>query len=114
MVKEPLESDEWRKPHHKKDTKHWCKGKTGRDHFPMISERTKFGWWTCMKAPQWALDRRPERLWLCYHDVTCIRCGKVLQWSLDDWRQCPDLPEEFKTENTEGLQMIQENRDDKA
>ena len=54
----------------RKDTKRWCKGKTGREHVPRLIVKGYNSDFTC--GPGW--DGR----WRCYHREACAVCGKIL------------------------------------
>lgn len=62
------------RPH--KDTRHWCKGKVGREHTPAIemppnAYRQDCGWITWNEVPWYS----------CHHVELCTTCGKHLRLS---------------------------------
>lgn len=76
------DDDRVRPSHKRKDTKRWCKGKVGREHFTAIQRSQIFG-----------IDH-PCHVgymgkWVCYHNVVCTVCGKILkEWGYGF--DCPD------------------------
>lgn len=85
----------------RKDTARWCRGKVGREHVPQVRQAQWASWlWskgkTCYRHENstW-LDR--EQHWVCYHELACESCGKILQHHLPYWscplftRPCKDL-----------------------
>jgi hypothetical protein len=67
----------------RKDRRRWCGGHKGREHVPVVTLNA-WGNQACgMRDRIW---RRPPE-WVCYHAVTCARCGKVLQYRAPE---CPD------------------------
>lgn len=92
----PPETDEHRKVHKKKDTKHWCKGKVGREHILVIEmskwpyRATECGW--SHELYPWQISSHVEAYrknhWICYHEVQCGKCGKIMEtWLSED--KCP-------------------------
>jgi hypothetical protein len=93
----------------RKDRRHWCKGKVGVDHVPMIQTSknsrwmlTKFGpdhphtrcqwegrhaWHRIFGQKQWLATE--EVFWFCRHERACANCGKILK-SYGIGRECPD------------------------
>lgn len=70
----------------KKNTREWCKGKVGRHHevemrrAPHVSDDTG--------CHRWPYGDEDSKIWLCYHQIYCVNCGKVLTHALGD--DCPD------------------------
>lgn len=80
----------------KKDTRRWCRGKVGVEHFPVIVKRT--GWYGlrgCERVTEeWALKLWPGRTWRCSHREECANCGKVVRHSIN-LVECPAyIPED--------------------
>jgi hypothetical protein len=75
----------------RKDTRHWCKGKEGREHGPVIEFRP----WSvsdkdCRWASRWTYDGVK---WHCLHAEVCSSCGKVLRdWGTLAATECPAYP----------------------
>jgi hypothetical protein len=79
----------------KKNTKRWCKGKVGVEHFPQVElshyyagSRTRMGKPTCYRSDQsW---RGNKQVWLCSHCIRCANCRKILHeaWDMEP-SQCP-------------------------
>jgi hypothetical protein len=70
----------------KKNTREWCRGKVGRYHDvevrrqPHVSDDTA--------CHRWPFGNSSYQIWLCYHQIYCVNCGKILNHSLGD--DCPD------------------------
>ena len=70
----------------KKDRKHWCKGKVGREHDYQLQERPN--------EPNWR-DKRCQPLdgssrydwWICKHALICQNCGRQEDITKE---QCPE------------------------
>lgn len=93
---EPLDSDEWKvNPKRKhKDTKHWCKGKVGREHVLETVEskwpynRNKCGLYKDLY--EWTIGNPYyENKWDCRHVIKCSVCGKHIKEFLSR-ADCPD------------------------
>lgn len=81
----------------KKNTREWCRGKVGRHHAveirlnPQIvsmNERASRET-TCHR---WQYGNERYRIWLCYHQIICVNCGKILTHALG--ADCPDRTSE--------------------
>lgn len=76
----------------KKNTKEWCRGKVGRYH------EVEVGWRKDVKSDaicHWFPFGNPDRgIWICYHQIICVNCGKILSHALGD--DCPDRTVEEK------------------
>lgn len=77
----------------RKNTRRWCRGKEGVEHVTEVrlskdaTYRAERGMpSTCYRA-EW-YDRR----WWCSHEEVCIKCGKIIRWTLDD--DCPNFTTE--------------------
>lgn len=91
---EPLESDEWRPKasQKRKDTKHWCKGKVGREHTPEVGlSKWPYNRNICGTAADiYSWDNGPFRnRWVCRHELVCTSCGKIIKHTLDR-DECPE------------------------
>lgn len=84
----------------RKDTRHYCKGKAGREHTPEIVRthdgfhQRQCGW---VGRYDYRLLRRGEDAaevrWLCTHEEHCSGCGKILRaWGSLDLTECPVYP----------------------
>ena len=60
----------------RKDRTRWCRGKVGVEHTPVLRPRDP-GWGdqerVCHRY-RWA-----EHLWVCYEQIVCTSCGKILK-----------------------------------
>lgn len=81
----------------KKNTKEWCRGKVGRHHEvevrldpQIVSMNERAG--RATTCHRWAYGSNEYRIWLCYHQIICVNCGKILNHSLGD--DCPDRTDE--------------------
>lgn len=89
----------------KKNTRKWCHGKTGVEHFPVMAMSSYATTWQC--RPGRTVPWRKSTLdwstldWQCWHRVLCAKCGKVLD-HFPPPQDCPDLPEEMKEKIHEG------------
>lgn len=86
MSKQPLETDDWKPSHKKKNTKKWCKGKVGVEHEPVVELDKNYGWLDNSGHARCTVpepdDDRP--LWMnCTHTVVCKNCEKVLKMHPD-------------------------------
>jgi hypothetical protein len=75
----------------RKDTKHWCKGRYGRAHLPVVQWSNWASYWTargrtCHGATRLFGTFRTS--WSCYHQIACQRCGKILNYSVPQ-EDCP-------------------------
>jgi hypothetical protein len=76
------------KPHAKKDTRRWCRGKPGAEHVLTIGKNHAAR--VCHEAADWQQMLFPGQKWRCYHIELCAECGRFMKaWP---WRQCPDRP----------------------
>lgn len=85
----------------KKNTKKWCKGKTGVEHKPEIrksryhasmGDKAFCRWvprWTGWRSGGW--DYKNPR-WLCFHEEFCTTCGKITRHTIDR-EECPEYKE---------------------
>jgi hypothetical protein len=79
----------------RKDTRNWCRGKTGVAHVPAIVFRSPM--WNDQAVCKWCplYSRGLDVTWCCYHREECDRCGKILRdgetFDLGDG-ECPDYP----------------------
>lgn len=80
-----------KRPPAKKNTKLWCKGKVGREHSPKIQMSRYAGARSCMVPSGWRLQMYPRSRWLCFHEIVCTGCDKIINHFLDP-DQCPDRP----------------------
>jgi hypothetical protein len=82
-----------RKPPGRKDTRQWCRGKTGREHQPTVVLAPYTTGAPCHLPSGWQLDCWPETPWTCAHREACSGCGKILR---DHGKllaaECPDYP----------------------
>ena len=75
----------------RKNTRDWCKGKTGVAHVPGLAEHvTGPRERPCEWRSRWSGDGIE---WNCHHREPCSRCGKVLRepWQIPD-EECPSYP----------------------
>jgi hypothetical protein len=75
----------------RKDTKRWCKGRYGREHRPVVQFSNWASYWiergrTCHETSGASTWMRES--WRCFHEITCERCGKILNYSVPK-EQCP-------------------------
>lgn len=77
----------------RKNTREWCRGKVGRRHEvevrldpQMVSMNDRAGRPTL--CHRWQYGNERYRLWICYHQIVCVNCGKILNHSLGS--DCPD------------------------
>jgi hypothetical protein len=75
----------------KKNTAKWCRGKVGVWHEIEIVKSKYFpnngcGWRT-------VLWKSNEMRYSCFHQKSCKNCGKVVDYFLDDKKECPDYKE---------------------
>lgn len=86
-----------KRPPAKKDTKHWCKGKVGREHTLAI-EMPQNAW---RRSCGWVTNVGSEPYYGCMHVELCTTCGKQLRhsyaWLQDSTdprflqpQECPD------------------------
>jgi hypothetical protein len=77
----------------RKDRRHWCKGKVGVPHRPVI----RLGKYAAFRVRY--VDRNPcyaatwlrrSNYWICSHERACEVCGKILEATLGE--SCPDRP----------------------
>jgi hypothetical protein len=84
----------------RKDTRHFCRGKAGREHVPEIVMTPQpfytgvpggeCGWTTHWSVRQRAYD---GVRWSCRHEERCASCGKVLRCTGQLTRaECPSYP----------------------
>lgn len=74
-----------------KDTRHWCKGKRGRAHVPVLVDRPVHPRDSpCQWGSRWSDE---EIAWRCRHREECQSCGKILRepWQLTA-AECPLYP----------------------
>lgn len=77
-------NDTAQRPHGRKDTKRWCRGKTGTEHEATLTTEPlgwpdgRCGW--CKWLPTF---------WACHHRIKCSRCGKILKRLLRE--DCPEF-----------------------
>jgi hypothetical protein len=94
-----------KRPPARKDTKHWCKGKVGREHTPAIELPANAWRRTC----GWTRIFADEMHWSCVHVELCTACGKHLR-PASGWLRNADhrhflMPEEcpqFKAQESGG------------
>jgi hypothetical protein len=74
----------------RKDTRRWCKGKTGREHVPAIVFRPWYGH-TCHVLEPGSWRDMARTGWHCEHVEQCSVCGRILReaWKLAP-SECPD------------------------
>lgn len=84
-----LGTDEWRKPHAKKDTVMWCGGHVGREHNPVMAKHKGPYMPDCGMGP--SLIHPDKTVWHCRHQVVCADCHKVIDQAVAE--DCPDRPE---------------------
>jgi len=86
----------------KKNTRKWCKGKEGREHKPETVRSTFYNGPLFEKKDCHFVThhviKNGERVplpprWVCYHDVRCTECGKVLE-SFLPMEKCPTYQRE--------------------
>lgn len=81
------------RPHARKDTRRWCKGKPGREHALEIVFRPWYGR-TChaLDPGHWLNFSGGD--WHCEHREACSQCGKILRegWKLAR-EECPNWRE---------------------
>jgi hypothetical protein len=70
----------------KKNTKEWCRGKVGRHHEVEVRRVPHLGHDT--DCHRWPYGDEFSKIWLCYHEIHCVNCGKILKHTLGD--DCPD------------------------
>jgi hypothetical protein len=76
----------------RKNTKLWCKGKTGVAHVPEVRlGKYATSPWRRGTPPCYRADWSPKSWW-CNHETYCTTCGKILVHSLGD--RCPDYAAE--------------------
>lgn len=75
----------------RKDTRRWCRGHPGREHQPQTIRGSRYGIWADKCGPRRGWLRRPAGPWLCWHEIRCQACSKVLVYSFSmKPGQCPD------------------------
>jgi hypothetical protein len=84
-----------KRPPGKKDTRSWCKGKTGVPHrIQLVRVAWRPGGSTaCGWVPGYVHRRGGiyEVTWSCCHQEQCSRCGRHFRWRLKP-QECPDWP----------------------
>lgn len=102
--KAPPKSDNWKKPHNKKNTKKWCKGVVGREHITRIELMTTYSRvYVCGERhkvfPFYVDKPKTDTIrWACFHQEVCTVCRKVLAWNLRKER-CPDYIKQYGVED---------------
>lgn len=66
-----------KRPPARKDTKHWCRGKVGREHTLAI-EIPPNAW---RQDCRWVTNIGDRPYWSCVHVEMCTACGKQLRHS---------------------------------
>jgi hypothetical protein len=90
-----------RRGHARKDRRRWCRGHVDREHElgePQVSQLGRYfaernGYDQVCFRPEWHARR-----WICFHEVRCTTCGKILRRVVDV--ECPNFTVEitrFKT-----------------
>jgi hypothetical protein len=80
------------RPKARKDTRSWCRGKTGVEHTgTLVLQVAGPRPLECCWRHRFLGDR--EIRWECWHREACARCGRVLRepWQLED-SECPAWP----------------------
>ena len=84
------DEDELPRQGKKKNTKKWCRGKVGAFHEFQIVKSRHMDYECQWKSLLWKENHVRYR---CYHEKSCIKCGKVVEWFLNDPKECPDYKE---------------------
>ena len=77
----------------RKDTRHLCKGKPGREHVPVIViAQSTYVRGDCEWGSRFPWHDEPVT-WLCHHSEVCAVCQKILRepWDLAP-AECPGYP----------------------
>lgn len=96
---EDLTPEEIPRHHATKDTKHWCKGKEGRQHKPKIVIPANLSNWWKDPCGWYEIAANDLRLhYTCHHVELCSECGKVLRRNYSWLPQTKLLPSEMAAE----------------
>lgn len=85
----------------KKDRRHWCRGKVGVEHRPVVVLSKDWSWFEGSDRDQarcywWWQNWRKEWVYTCAHVSQCAECGKMLaskSWQRSLGHDCPDFAE---------------------
>jgi hypothetical protein len=85
-----------RRPPGRKDKRHWCRGKPGREHVPELAINQSGIYWgrQCGWKPSWNVTGQDyDVTWWCRHREVCANCGKILREAWDvEITECPLYP----------------------
>ncbi len=75
-----------------RDTKRWCRGKSGVPHEWAITEGSFSHSWPCKLITYYRTGGDAnDSWWQCWHVESCVNCGKINRHFLNPG-ECPNMP----------------------